>query len=240
MNKFIDMHCHIIPGVDDGASNIEESIEMLKTAYKEGIRYIVATPHFHPKRGEAELSELKQQLVLLRQEAEKLDEKIMIFVGHEIYYTHDVVELLKDKRILTINGRQYVLIEFSPSVEVDYLKRGIQQLQMSGYIVILAHVERYACLREDDFLLEYLGNTGVLFQVNAGSIVGDKGRSVKKFVKRLLKEEKVFCVGTDAHDVKVRPPVMSKAAAYVEKKYGEEYARRIFFSNMAMMLKKKQ
>jgi len=239
MSKFIDMHCHIIPGVDDGASTIEEAVEMLKIAYKEGIRYIVATPHFHPRRGEAELSEIRQQLMLLRQEAEKLEDKVRIFVGHEIYFTHDVADLLKEKRILTMNGKEFVLVEFSPSVEADYLKRGIQQLQMNGYTIVLAHVERYACLREDFSLVEYLCDTGVLLQVNAGSILGDKGRSVKKFIKRLFDEERVFCVGTDAHDLKYRPPLMKKAAGYVEKKYGEEYARRIFFSNAATLLKKK-
>ena len=138
-----------------------------------------------------------------------------------------------------MNGREYVLVEFSPSAQADYLQRGIQQIQMSGYKVILAHVERYACLREDFSLVEYLCDTGVLLQINAGSILGDKGRSVKKFIKRLLDEERVFCVGTDAHDLKYRPPFMKKAAGYVEKKYGEEYARRIFFSNAATMLKKK-
>ena len=239
MNKFIDMHCHIIPGVDDGASTIEEAAEMLKVACKEGIRYIVATPHFHPKRGEAELSEIRQQLALLRQEAEKLEEKIKIFVGHEIYFTHDVVDILKERRILTMNGNEFVLVEFSPSVEKYYLKRGIQLLQMNGYTVVLAHVERYACVRDDFTLVEYLCDMGVLLQVNAGSILGDKGRAVKKFVKRLLEEERVFCVGTDAHDLKYRPPLMRKAAGYVEKKYGEEYARRIFFSNAATLLKKK-
>ena len=89
-------------------------------------------------------------------------------------------------------------------------------------------------------LIEYLCETGVLLQVNASSILGDRGRGIKKFIHNLLKEEMVFCVGTDAHDTKHRPPQMKKAAEYVAKKYGEEYARRIFFSNAAKMLRKQK
>lgn len=240
MDRYIDMHCHILPGIDDGAKDLEETKKMLEEAYKDGIRYIIATPHYHPRRGHAPLEKIREQLTLVRQEAKKLDEKFMIFIGNEIYFGQDIPELLQKKRILTMNNRDYILVEFSPSVEPGDLKQGLLQLQMRGFKVILAHVERYQCVRNDFSLVEYLYDSGIYLQVNAGSIIGESGRTVKKFVKELLDEEMVFCVGTDAHDCKVRPPHMSKAAHYVEKKYGEEYARRIFFSNAANMLKKQK
>ena len=240
MDKYIDMHCHILPHVDDGAQDLEETKKMLKAAYKDGIRYIIATPHFHPHRGSASPAKIKEQVKLVREEAKKLDENFRIFLGNEIYFGHDIPELLHDKQVLTMNGKEYILVEFSPSCEASYLKQGLQQLQMSGYKVILAHVERYSCVREDFSLAEYLYQMGILLQVNASSIVGDNGRAVKKFVKELLEEEMIFCVGTDAHDHKKRVPHMHKAAQYVEKKFGEEYTRRIFFSNAAMMLKKQR
>jgi len=240
MNKYIDMHCHILPGVDDGAKDLEETKKMLNIAYKDGVRYIIATPHYHPKRGQSSQVEIKRQLNLVRQEAKKIDENFLIFYGNEIYFGQDIPELLQEKKILAMNGRDYVLVEFSPSAEAAYIKQGLLRLQMCGYKVILAHVERYQCIREDVSLAQYLSDMGIFLQVNAGSILGDSGRTVKKFVKELLEEELVFCVGTDAHDAKKRPPQMSKAALYVEKKYGEDYARRIFFSNAAKMLKKQR
>lgn len=238
--KFIDMHSHILPGIDDGAKDLEEAKEMLRIACDEGIRYIIATPHFHPKRGKAAQENIKKQLELLRKEAKSLDEKMQIFIGHEVYYGQDVPELLSQRQIYTMNLREYVLVEFSTGAEESYIKQAVMQLQSRGYKVILAHVERYECIRNSMELVEFLINSGVHFQVNAGSILGTRGREIKKFVRRLLEEKMVFCVGTDAHDSKVRPPHMKKAAHYVEKKYGEDYARRIFFSNAAMMLKKKR
>ena len=189
MNKYIDMHCHILPEVDDGANSLEETKEMLLKAYNEGIRYIIATPHCHPKRGIASRAELKKQLELVRQEAKLLDEKMMIFIGHEIYYGQDVPELLSQKKILTMNGREYILVEFPPQAEESYIKQGVMRLQARGYKVILAHAERYEAVREHMDFVEHLCQMGTLLQVNADSILGAHGRGVKKFVRELLEAE---------------------------------------------------
>lgn len=238
MNGYIDMHCHILPGVDDGAKDVAEMKEMLKIAYKEGIRYIIATPHHHPGRGKESPEVLRRQAVLLRNEAHAIDENFRIYLGTEIYFGQDVVQKLKDKKILTMNRRKYVLVEFSPSETFAYIQQSLQQLQFSGYEVILAHVERYKCITDKPELAGQLWEMGIHLQVNAGSICGDSGRKIKKFVQRLMDEDIVFCVGTDAHSAKHRAPRMKKAAEYVEKKYGEEYARRLFFGNAKVMLRK--
>lgn len=240
MERYIDVHCHILPGVDDGAADIRETREMLNIAYKEGIRCIIATPHFHPDRGKTEPKVLRERLKLVREEAARIDERFLVFLGTEIYFGQDIPELLKRKKVLSMNRRQFVLVEFSPSDSFTYIKQGIQQLQMCGYQVILAHIERYTSITEDVGLAEELFQMGALIQVNAGSIIGDSGRTAKKFVKELLKEELVFCVGTDAHSSGKRAPRMKKAAGYVRKKYGEEYARRIFYSNALQMLRRRE
>ncbi len=240
MEKFIDMHCHILPGVDDGAKDVQEMKRMLNIAYDEGICCMIATPHHHPRRGREKPEVLQEQLVLARREAKKIDEKFRIYLGTEIYFGQDIPELLKEKRILTMNRREYVLVEFSPSDSFIYIQQSIQQLQMKGYEVILAHIERYNCILDDIELAEHLYDMGTLIQVNAGSITGDSGRKVKKFVKQLMEYDLVFCVGTDAHSERHRPPKMRKAADYVEKKFGEDYARRIFFGNAMRMLRKRK
>lgn len=239
MSDYIDMHCHILPGVDDGAKDIEEMKKMLKIAYEGGTRCIIATPHHHPKRGAEPPEVLREQAKILRDAAHEIDEKFRIYLGTEIYFGQDVVEELKAGEILTMNRREYILVEFSPSHPFSYIKQGLQQLQFAGYEVILAHVERYHCITDEPEYAEELYEMGIHLQVNAGSITGESGRNIKKFIKELMDEDLVFCVGTDAHDTKKRPPKLKKAADYVEKKYGQDYMRRIFYSNAKCMLRKR-
>lgn len=240
MERFVDAHCHVLPEVDDGAQSMNETRQMLQMAYDEGIRYIIATPHHHPRRGKASPRQLRRQLKLVREEAEKISEKLRVYLGTEVYFGQDVPDKLKEDKILTMNRTRYVLIEFSPIDSFDYICQGIQQIQMKGFEVILAHIERYRSMREDIGRAEHLADMGVRIQVNAGSITGQSGWKIKRYIKQLMDRDLVFCVGTDAHDPKSRPPQMKKAAEYVKKKYGEEYVRRIFFSNAVVMLKKKK
>lgn len=234
----IDMHCHILPGVDDGAKDVDEMKEMLKIAYSEGIRCIIATPHHHPRRGKEPPEVLRRQAAILRDAAHEIDEHFRIYLGTEIFFGQDIPDKLKQGRVLTMNRRNYVLVEFSPSEPFAYIKQSLQQLQMEGYEVILAHAERYSCLTDSPELAEQIGDMGILIQVNAGSITGDSGRKVKKFVKYLMDEDLVFCVGTDAHSCRTRAPRMRKASEHVRKKYGDEYARKIFYDNAKKMLRK--
>lgn len=240
MERFVDTHCHVLPEVDDGAQSMEETRQMLQMAYDEGIRYIIATPHHHPRRGKESPRQLRRQLKLVREEAEKISEKLRVYLGTEVYFGQDVPDKLKEEKILTMNRTRYVLVEFSPIDSFDYICQGIQQIQMKGFEVILAHIERYRSLREDIGRAEHLADMGVRIQVNADSITGQSGWKIKRYIKQLMDRDLIFCVGTDAHNPKNRPPQMKKAAEYVKKKYGEEYVRRIFFSNPVIMLKKKK
>lgn len=238
MNGYIDMHCHILPGVDDGAETPAEMKAMLEIAYKDGIRCIIATPHHHPIHGNGDPKLLKEKASQLRQAAHEIDKNFRIYLGSEIYFRQDLPELLKNHEILTMNRRRYILIEFSPFDSYFHICQGLQQLQSSGYEVILAHVERYKAITDNPEYAEELYEMGIRLQINAGSICGKGGRAARKFVNWLLDRNLVFCVGTDAHNAKNRPPRMHKAANYVTQHYGEKITRRIFFSNAMQMLKK--
>ena len=240
MERFVDTHCHILAGVDDGAQTIEDMQQMLRMAYEDGIHYIIATPHHHPRRGRKSPGALRQQLKTAREEAAKISDRLRVYLGTEVYFGQDVPDRLRERRILTMNRTQFVLVEFSHSDTYEYICQGIQQLQMKGFEVILAHVERYGCMYKSLENVEHLTHMGVRLQVNADSITGENGWKMKRFTRQLLDRRLVFCVGTDAHDAKKRPPRMRAAAEYVTKKCGEEYARRIFFGNAAEMLKKKK
>ena len=156
MERYIDMHCHILPNVDDGSKDIEETRKMLQTAFDEGIRYMIATPHYHPHRGHASLKSLNEVIKQVREEAKKIDEKLCIYLGAEVFFGQDISEKLAAGEIATMNGKAVVLLEFSPMDHFDYICQGIQQIQMAGYEVIVAHVERYQCLLEDIGKAEYI------------------------------------------------------------------------------------
>ena len=237
MDRYIDAHCHIIPWVDDGAESIKESRVMLKKAYDEGIRCIIATPHHHPVRGSASLDVIRRNINMVRKEAMKIDKNFKVFLGMEIFFTHDIPEKIENGTVIGFNNKNTILLEFSPSDEFSYILQAVKLVQSSGVDIVMAHCERYLCLLKDFERIYHLSRMGVKFQVNSGSITGKGGRRAQKFIKRLMDEDYVFCVGTDAHNTDSRPPVMKEAADYVKKNYGRSYMKKIFYTNPAGLLK---
>ena len=240
MNQCVDIHCHILPGVDDGSQTPEETKAMLQKAWDEGIQIMVATPHYHKQRGKNDIELIKKQLLLTRKLAKEVNPKIQICLGMEIYYGEDVPELLKEGRVVSIRKSRYILVEFSPGDEFQYILNAVRKLQMSGHTVIIAHIERYNCLRKDISNVEYLREMGAYLQVNTGSITGSYGRSVKKFLREVLKAHLVQLVGTDAHGSERRTPKMQEAYKEVVKRCGEEYADQIFGQNAKKVLRKEE
>lgn len=240
MNQFVDIHCHILPGVDDGSQSPEETKAMLEKAWDEGIQIMVATPHYHKQRGKNDIDLIKKQLLLTRKLAKEVHPKMQICLGMEIYYGEDVPELLKTGKAVSIRKSRYILVEFSPGDDFQYILNAVRKLQMSGHTVIIAHIERYNCLREDISNVEYLREMGAYLQVNAGSITGSYGRSVKKFLREILKAHLVQLVGTDAHGPEKRSPKMQEAYKEVVKRCGEEYADQIFGQNAKKVLRNEE
>ena len=240
MNQFVDIHCHILPGVDDGSQTPEETKAMLQKAWDEGIQIMVATPHYHKQRGKNDIELIKKQSLLTRKLAKEVHPKMQICLGMEIYYGEDVPELLKEGRVVSIRKSRYILVEFSPGDEFQYILNAVRKLQMSGHTVIIAHIERYNCLRKDISNVEYLREMGAYLQVNTGSITGSYGRSVKKFLREVLKAHLVQLVGTDAHGSERRTPKMQEAYKEVVKRCGEEYADQIFGQNAKKVLRNEE
>ena len=238
MRKFIDAHCHIIPGVDDGANNTEETASMLKIAYDEGIRCIVATPHHHPKRGMSDLNLLRKQIKIAREEALKIDKNFKIYLGMEVLFSHDIPDKIKSNAICGINNKHIMLVEFSPWDKFHYIQNGVKLVQSQGMDVIVAHCERYRCLVDNMEYVEHLVNMGAKIQINSGSIGKKSGRRIGKFTYNLMENDYVFCVGTDAHNTDTRAPHIKEAADFVADNFGENYMKKIFFDNMAELLKK--
>lgn len=236
MNSYIDMHAHILPGLDDGAKDSAVALEMLGRAQAEGIREIILTPHYKPMRHNPQPETVRRALYQLEKLKETAGISTRLYLGNEVYYSSDVIEAFRKKRVFTMAGSACVLIEFSPAENYAYIRKAAYTLLAEGYVPILAHVERYRCLMEKKVRAEELYDMGCHLQINASSITGENGMKSKQNVKWLLAREFVSFVGTDCHDDRKRMPEMAKAATYVAKKYGETYCREVFRDNAAALI----
>lgn len=228
---YIDIHSHILPGLDDGSRSMEQSIEMLRIAYEEGITVMIATPHNMPSKGQPSLKMVKERVRELQHEAQMEDIPIEIMMGTEYYFREKVLQLLEEDAAIMMNSSEFVLVEFDPMVEKIYFRNAIRDVLAAGFRPIVAHVERYAKVMSDKSMLRDLKKMGALIQVNAASVIGDNGRIAKRDVKRLLKEQLVDFVGTDAHSNGKRAPFMNKCASYLYKKYDTQYVDELLFAN---------
>ncbi len=240
METWIDIHCHCLPGVDDGANDMETCIAMLSQAYEDGIRHIIVTPHFHYRRGNVKKDHILEVLEEVKQTVKPLFPDLELYAGNELYYSSHLVEVLEKDEVNTMADSKYVLIEFSPETDYVTIRNAMLQLQTFGYWPILAHVERYFCLIKKPDLAIELAHMGVYLQVNAGSIVGKYGWNIKRCLKKLFLGGYVSFVATDAHDTKHRTQELSACAAVLEKKWGTGMVEQWLWNNPQAILKKER
>lgn len=240
ISGYFDIHNHILPGLDDGASNIEETKNMLHVAYKEGIRHIIATPHFREDRfptskQDVNLAYEKTKEIILQ---EGLD--ISLYLGNEVYFSHNVSELLVNNGIFTLAGSDYVLVEFSPSSSYQYIKSALQTLIINGFFPILAHFERYNNIINNWDYIDEFYNMGVYFQVNASTVIGSIIKKPTRFVRKLIKYDMVDFIATDAHNdnsgYSSRTPTISTCVSYLQKNYGQDLVYRLLHLNPSKII----
>lgn len=219
--EIVDVHCHILYGVDDGSKNLDMSLGMLKMEYESGIRTIILTPHHHKGRMDESVETLKERFEILKKE-NKYD--IDLYLGSELFSESNLVDELNEGKALTINNTKYVLVEFYPSTPYKEIEAQFRSLLMSGYKPIIAHIERYDCFISDPYLVEDISDLGVKIQVNYSSL---NNFTQKRFIKKLLKYELVDLIGSDAHDTTSRSPEVKKYIDYIKKKTSDEYFNKI-------------
>ena len=223
-----DIHCHMLPKIDDGPDSVQEVRALLAGACAQGVRRIIVTPHFRPEMFEASMKRIRYSYSRMKELAGEMGMHLKL--GCEWYRNEDMVRLLKEKERPSLAGSRYVLIEFSTNDLFQTVYNYIYELQLNGYRPVIAHIERYECCKNLENVRE-LRNLGACMQVNAGSLLGESGRHVRKYCQKLMKSDLLDFIASDAHDVKVRRPNLGDCAALVEKQMGKEYARRIFVKN---------
>lgn len=237
MNGFADIHTHILPGVDDGAQDLSQALALLKMAWENGTRAVVLTPHYRGKyRNTPE--QLEEVYAQLCQAAKAAFPGLQLYLGQEIAYESEAPEKMTSGEILSLKHSRYVLLEFQPNAFRSYIMTGISETLRHGFIPIIAHIERCEAFRKNPALVDEALEMGALTQMNAGSILGRGGFRIKCFCHKLLKEQKAHFVASDAHDTGNRPPLLRECFLQVHKKYGKEYARRLFLENGWEILQK--
>lgn len=196
----IDIHSHIIPNIDDGSKSIEESLHIISYASKCGVSDIVCTPHFILGSVYNADNSKKQKLFdELKTEVKKLNIPVNLYLGNEVFVENDMLSLLTDKKITTINDSKYLLFELPMNNEFNGIRELIFNLQVNGYIPILAHPERYTHFHTNPQIIMDLKEQGVLFQCNVGSFYGHYGKSCKDMFIMLLKHHMINFISSDTH-----------------------------------------
>lgn len=238
----IDIHSHIIFGVDDGPKTIEESLDLIKESYEQGVRKIIATSH--RRKGMFETSEEKiyANYEILKTKTKELFENIELYYGAEIYCTLESLKKIENDELPTIENTKYVLLEFSSTSRYNDIEKVVSKIVNTGKIPILAHIERYNELENNEKRVESLINRGAYIQINAASVLkpklfGDPLKIYKKRAKYFLEKDLVHFIASDMHNTTNRKSYMKDAYNIVEKKYGTKRAENLFKLNQQEILK---
>lgn len=222
--QMIDIHCHILPGVDDGAKDELMALAMLEKAIQDGVTHVILTPHLY-KYSETRIEKHRAMFKQFVQTVEQKGLPIKLFLGKEVYFKEPMLDHVNH---LSFEGSPYVLVEFSTS-HPQSIDETVFNLKVSKLKPIVAHVERYPYLKKEDYF--QIRETGALLQVNASAITGLEGIFKRRLIKFLLKNHLVDVVASDAHNMSNRKPNLKNAYKRVSKKYGKAYADLIFLEN---------
>ncbi|WP_277585656.1 tyrosine-protein phosphatase [Psychrobacillus antarcticus] len=214
----VDIHNHILPGLDDGASTVGQSLLLIANAGANGIKHIIATPHqneTYKNKSSVVYTKVCEMNALLQEK----NIPVTLYAGMEILLNESIL----DNTLLTLaNSGKYLLIELPNNHFPPYLFDVLYKLQLKGLIPIIAHPEKNLFLMKNKGKLLEIVARGALLQITAGSVLGKNGTKVKAFSKQLLKEQLVHFIASDAHSIRHRPFLLTKAYEYIESKYGTD------------------
>jgi len=237
----IDIHSHIIFDVDDGPKTLEDSRRLLEESYRQGVRTIISTSHRRKGMFETPEEKIAANFKQVQEVAKQVADDLTVLYGAEIYYTSDILKKLEEGTFPSLGGTKYVLIEFSMNTPYKDIHSALGNVIRLGMTPVVAHIERYHCLENDEDRVSELINMGCYMQVNSSNVLkpklfGDRYKFMKKRVQFFLERDLVHFVASDMHNLDDRPPYMQKAYQLVAKKYGAERAEELFKTNQEILL----
>ncbi len=232
----IDIHSHILPGIDDGAQGMEESIEMARLYLKNGIDKVIVTPHYIEGAGSTTLNENKVVLKKLKHVLKEEGIELELYIGNEIYVTPDILNYVIEKRVATLNETKYVLIELPMYDMPRYIENIIYELCLKEYVPIIAHPERNIRIQQDPNILYGFIMGGALAQINLPSLEGRYGEASKVTGELLLNHNMIHFIGTDAHSPRVRSPRIEESLEILKDIVDEDIFQKITYLNGQALL----
>lgn len=236
MGPITDVHSHILPGIDDGARHMWETRELIKQAYGQGIRRIIATPHYHRGKHYIDPDGIMELTRKVQAEVDKLVPDMKIYAGQELIYFNGVFEAVAAGKTLPLAGSSCILMEFQTDVSYEIIYQAVRRLALMRYRPVLAHIERYRCLR-DSGRLEELIKAGAYMQMNFASLSGGlkpgglKHAQESRWCRKMVLEGRITFLGTDMHRVNFRPPDTGRAVNWIYRKCGDEAAVKLMCGN---------
>jgi len=224
----IDLHCHLLPGIDDGSKSLAMSLEMARLACSDGISTIVCTPHILPTVYENKGPDIKAGVASLQQALSAAGISLRLLSGADVHIVPDLVAGLSDGRLITLAGSRYLLLEPPHHVMPPYFTDCIFKLQAAGYVAILTHPERLSWIESQYALIRGMVQNGLWVQLTAGSLTGRFGRGPRYWAERMLDQGLCHVIATDAHDTSTRPPHLARAKEMVAQRLGAAEATNIF------------
>jgi protein-tyrosine phosphatase len=226
---YVDVHSHLLPGIDDGPESMVEALDILACAHAAGTSAMVATPHmFQPGLGSDDPAAVRAAFASLRERAAGEEDwaaaSVEMHLGAENFLGEALLEAAAADSVVTLGGTRALLVELWPMTAGGAARHALDALLSLGYLPVLAHVERYGFLREDPSLLEELVAAGCVAQVNAGAVIGRHGLPTVQLVDRWLRRGLVTVVASDAHNVTSRPPALDEAASVLRSRHGDATA----------------
>lgn len=229
--EFCDLHTHILPGVDDGAQTMEQSLEMLRNAVASDVTTVVATPHCAVQGcfDNYNNDELRDRFAALQQAAK--DIPVRLLLGGEVRVTDQIIPLLEAGMLPTLNNSRYLLTEFPSDFPAQLFSRVLEQILDQGFLPLIAHPERYSAIQSSPMLVEKWLKLGCHIQITGGSILGKLGRTTQKTAQKLLRNGLVCCVASDSHDTRSRSNFLADVYDHLSVHYSRQYADQLMYLN---------
>lgn len=219
----IDIHSHILPGVDDGAKTEEDSIEMAKAAVAQGITTIIATPHDKNGKYENNGQSVINQVAILNKLFGKEGIPLEVLAGQETRINGDMIDDIHSGHLLPLHGTKYIFVEFPSGQVPRYTSQMLFDIQVAGYTPIIVHPERNQELIEHPSKLYDFVKKGALTQITAASLIGKFGKNIQKFTNQLIESDLTHFIASDAHNTTTRGFCLDGAYNHVMRAYGSDY-----------------
>ncbi len=236
----IDFHSHILPNIDDGSRSIEETFNLIKEAERAGFESVVSTSHYMENYYETDVPEREVWVKAILENLKTKNINTNLYLGNEIYFSENIINLLEKRKASTINDTSYVLFELPMNSEPMNLYDIVYEMLQYKLVPILAHPERYSYVQKDPDLIYDLIEKGVLMQANYGSIIGQYGEKAQIIVEKFLENNMIHFLGSDVHRPNTIYPKIPRILEQIADIVGEEKLEELTTTNPKLVLNNKK